>query len=205
MAADKFLDRVYDIGDDGDIAGFYDDWARSYAAEVAASGYVTPGRCVDALLSLDPAKQGPVIDLGCGTGLAGLALRAAGFEPVDGVDFSEGMLKQAAAQGCYRHLGQADLSHPFAEPPELYAHALAVGVITPGHARERAIRHALEIVRPGGMFIFSLNDHALEAKIFEEEVFAIIREGHAQLMFEQYGDHLPARDFRATVYALKRL
>ena len=49
-----------------------------------------------------------ILDLGCGTGLAGLA-----FQPLaarlDGVDLSPAMIEKARARGIYDHLDVADL------------------------------------------------------------------------------------------------
>ena len=40
-----------------------------------------------------------ILDFGCGTGLSGLALRAAGVQVIDGCDLSEGMLAHATFAG----------------------------------------------------------------------------------------------------------
>ena len=160
------LKRAYDLGGPKQAEEFYDDWAKTYEAEVGKNGYVTPGRCVDALLKLDPTISGPVIDLGCGTGLGGLALRKAGFQPIDGLDFSEGMLEVARVHGVYRELWQGDLSQPVKSDHGPYAHALAAGVLNPGHAPPVAVGHALDLLPAGGVFVFSLNDHALADQAF---------------------------------------
>jgi predicted TPR repeat methyltransferase len=51
-----------------------------------------------------------VIDIGCGTGLAGQALTGHGFTIIDGLDYSAEMLKVAAGHGIYRKLIEADLT-----------------------------------------------------------------------------------------------
>ena len=66
----------------------------------------------EALARANPGLESPVVDLGCGTGLSGEALRAAGFADVDGYDFSEGMLALARKKNCYREIINTDLSQP---------------------------------------------------------------------------------------------
>jgi predicted TPR repeat methyltransferase len=53
--------------------------------------------------------QAAVLDVGCGTGLAGEALAALGFAVVDGLDISPEMMAVAMARGAYRQCLQADL------------------------------------------------------------------------------------------------
>ena len=65
---------------------FYDDWADSYDEELGALGYVTPKRCAEALISVGADPSQPILDIGCGTGVSGAALKAAGFQKIDGVD-----------------------------------------------------------------------------------------------------------------------
>ncbi|MDH3453013.1 MAG: methyltransferase domain-containing protein, partial [Gammaproteobacteria bacterium] len=91
------------------------------------NGYVTPGRCAQALADLAPDKSAPLLDLGCGTGLSGEALRAAGFATLDGTDFSEEMLTLARAKpGLYRNLILGDLNNPLPGAPGDYANVAAV-------------------------------------------------------------------------------
>ncbi len=75
--AEKFLDKVYDAKGTDETRALYDDWAASYDAEIAENGYATPRRCAEALAGFATDPSLPVLDFGCGTGLSGLALRAA--------------------------------------------------------------------------------------------------------------------------------
>lgn len=204
----KFLGEAYDLDGADETIGFYDDWAKSYDAEIGENGYRTPGRCAEALAALDPGLASPVIDLGCGTGLGGLALRKAGFATVDGVDFSEGMLAEAKTLGCYRHLWRADLAQPLfeqiPEPETPYAHAFAAGVLNPGHAPASAILPIIEMLPSGGIFVFSLNDHALADATYEARINDVVDGGWASVAFKEYGEHLPGAGLKAMVYALKR-
>lgn len=205
---DRFLDKAYELGGSEETVGFYDDWAKTYDAEIGENGYRTPGRCAEALKALDPSLAAPVIDLGCGTGLGGLALRKAGFAPVDGVDFSPGMLAEAKTLGCYRHLWTADLSKPLYDqipkPDTPYAHAIAAGVLNPGHAPASAILPIVDMLPSGGLFVFSLNDHALADSSYEARINDVVDGGWASVAFKDYGEHLPGAGIKAMVYGLQR-
>jgi len=52
------------------------------------------------------------MDLACGTGISGLALKAAGFTCIDGYDFVQAMLDRAAAKGIYRLIPASGVNDP---------------------------------------------------------------------------------------------
>ncbi len=199
--ADKFLDKVYEI--DGSTEELYTDWAASYDAEVAEAGYATPGRCAKALASVAEDKAAPLIDVGCGTGLGGLALRLEGFETLDGLDLTRAMLDRAAERGIYRELIRADAGELPFEAGD-YANAAAIGLFSPDHAPAGTIDAVLERLPRGGHFVFSLNDHALAERSYEQRIMAWTDAGAARCVFREYGEHLPARDLKSTVYVLRR-
>ena len=98
----------------------YANWAGTYDKDVADWGYATPKRIALALRlsGANPAK--PVLDFGCGTGLSGVALKAAGFSQIDGTDISPEMLALARERGIYDHLWESEpgsLGHVKASSP----------------------------------------------------------------------------------------
>jgi len=204
MAEKKFLTDVYGLEDVEDTRDYYRRWAESYDAEVAENGYVTPKRCAEALAGAVADLADPLIDLGCGTGLSGLAFRAAGFTCIDGCDLTEEMLEKARARGVYRRLwlAEAGASVPF--EAGAYTNAAAVGVMSPGHAPASLIDAVMAALPPGGCFTFSLNDHALEDPTFEGRIREHVDTGAAQLMFREHGPHLPGIGLEATVYVLRK-
>ncbi len=145
-----------------------------------------------------------MLDIGCGTGLSGLALRAAGFVTLDGTDLSAEMLARASARGIYRRVFPGDAADPLPVAPGAYAAAAAIGVVNPGHAPPETIDAVLAILPPGGCFVFSLNDHALAEPAFPGHVERLLAEGAAELAFREHGPHLPGIGLAATVYVLRK-
>ena len=201
---EKFLDRVYgDVSQDtsNDI---YGAWAKTYEAEVSENGYATPGRVAKAMSAHISDAAAPVLDFGCGTGLSGLALQLAGFSTIDGMDPSAEMLEQARSKGTYRNLKQIEITDTAPIPKEQYAAIAAIGVIGTGAAPAETFDILLHALPKGGLLGVSLNDHALDEKIYEGAMCQWLDVGAARLLFKEYGDHLPARNIKSNVYIIEK-
>ncbi|MDG1066772.1 MAG: class I SAM-dependent methyltransferase [Sulfitobacter sp.] len=196
----KFLDKVYAARDLKGTKALYDEWSASYDAEVGEFGYVTPARCAAALAAYAPDKSVPVLDFGCGTGLAGEALRDAGFEAIDGVDLSAKMLAQAKAKDIYRKLTQITADTPLGKDYRLIS---AVGVIGSGAAPISALDMLLRALPVGGKLVFSFNDHALADPVNTGRLNEWLDCGAARLLFKEHGAHLPGKNMKSTVYVIE--
>jgi predicted TPR repeat methyltransferase len=130
-------------------SGFIVDSDYRYHERVAA---VFVEHCLDALGAGDA-----VVDVGCGTGLAGHALRRHADIAIDGIDISPEMLQQAAAKRVYRRLIEADLTEPLLIDDDAYAGALSAGTFTHGHVGPDALHEIVRIVGPGGRLAIGVN------------------------------------------------
>lgn len=199
------LDSVYKLNSAKDPQSFYDAWADGYEDELAANGYVTPQRCAEALAAHASSPWAPVAEFGCGTGLGGLALRAAGFDCLDGYDISTEMLARAEAKKIYRTLSVLDMSGPLSDVPEdTYQNAAAIGVFNPSLMPASVVDEILAKLPSGGCFVFSLNDHALRDGSFETRVLELTEHGIADLLVKDHGEHLPGIELQSTVYLLRK-
>lgn len=198
------LDALYTEGAVTDTVGLYDKWAEKYEADLIAIGYAAAMRCAQALAIADPDLSSPLVDLGCGTGLSGEALRAVGFTEIDGYDFSEGMLALARKKNCYREIVNVDLSEPDAVPDRGYRHAVLAGVLHHSHAPPEALFQALGLLPKGGCVVFTLNDETLRFPDYTGYIAGLVSSGEAEIALEEYGPHLPARDVGARVYVLRK-
>lgn len=103
--------------DAGYVRQLFNQFSAEYDARMLQQlGYAAPAilRQLAALL-VDPAGKLDVLDLGCGTGLSGVAFHSMAKTLV-GVDLSAGMLDKARSLGIYSKLVEADVERL---PPEL--------------------------------------------------------------------------------------
>jgi len=197
--SDGFLKKVYDVEGEDAVRALYDDWSESYDAEIAENGYATPARCAEALVRCGLPRDAAILDMGCGTGLSGVAFAQVGFTTLDGTDLSPGMLDKARGRNVYRDLClTADL------PEERYDAVAAVGVIGPGAAPVTLFDNCLDHLIPGGLFVLSLNDHALDVAEFPARITRAIAERQVLSRFEERGPHLPGIGVKSTVYVLEK-
>lgn len=199
------LDKVYSLGTAADAESFYDGWADGYEAELAENGYITPQRCAEALALHATDPSAPLAEYGCGTGLGGLALRAAGFNTLDGFDISQEMLALARTKSVYRAIHSLDLSEPLEAIPEgTYQNAAAIGVLNPSFMPPTVLDDMLSKLPAGGCLVFSINDHAAKEGSMETRVLELTEHSVADLLYKDYGDHLPGVDLQSTVYVLRK-
>ena len=97
-----------------------------------------------------------VIDLGCGTGLVGVALEGARAQIV-GVDLSPRMLEIAARRGAYARLEQGELAEVLARMPAGSVHAvLAADVFIYVGDLAAVFAAVARVLAPRGLFAFSV-------------------------------------------------
>jgi predicted TPR repeat methyltransferase len=105
-----------------------------------------------------PAGFGAMLDLGCGTGLAGAAFRMQ-VRHLTGVDLSPGMIAQARAKGIYDRLETGELVEFLAA--ERAAHrrydlAIAADVFVYLFDLAAVVRAVADVLNPGGLFAFTV-------------------------------------------------
>ncbi len=160
------LDAVYALKTPDDNRRYYDGWAASYDSDfVREMDYVLPERVAEAFAAAAP--QAPVLDIGAGTGLVGVALARLGIGPVDGTDISPGMLKAAAEKRVYAKLFEGDLMARLPVADGTYASAISAGTFTSGHVGPEALDEVLRVVRPGGLVALSVNGEHWQVAGFE--------------------------------------
>ncbi len=189
------------------VKATYDAWAAEYDAEVAEKNqYAMPARVADAMAAHAPDLASlKILDVGCGTGLAGVAMRAKGVAHIDGCDFSPGMLEKARATGVYARLFEADLNAPPIDVADgAYDAAIAVGVFAYAHLGETAFDEVLRCVKPGGWFCVTTNDHFYESGVLQAKLAAVTEEGRVEMALSEHGDHLPARAVGGWVFLMKK-
>ena len=188
----RFLPKAYTVETEEETRAFYDEWADVYDEELTENSYRQPERCAVTLRRLcDPATS-TVLDVGCGSGLSGVALRAAGFSTIDGCDFSPGMLAKAKQAGHYRRLFETNLNEPPMDAGDAsYDAAACVGVFSFGHVMADALDDILRVIKPGGALVIGLNDHFYQEGSLTRKLEGLEGEGGISILESEHGEHIP--------------
>src|SRR6187549_2090952 len=87
--------------DPREVAAHYDEWAGSYDDDLVAWSYQAPEVVATTVVTRQPNARS-LLDIGCGTGLVGRALRTLGCAArITGLDISQTSLRVADQTGAY--------------------------------------------------------------------------------------------------------
>jgi len=155
------------------VAGLFDFYAARFETDLVQNlKYQGPRLLHDAVLGVlgTPARPLDILDIGCGTGLCGVAFRPLARR-LDGIDLSPRMLALASEKGIYTTLTQGEIAATLAGLAPTYDLVIAgdvviyIGDLAPLCA---AVARAL---RPGGLF-------ALTTEKGDGEGYALVSSGH---------------------------
>jgi len=206
MTDNPFLKRAYRLKDAKETLSMYGDWAASYDQTMKDHDYQSPRRIVEALLRHCQDKSTPIFDVGCGTGLSGLALATAGFSVIDGSDVSPEMVAIAKQhKNVYRALSVVTLNKPFPFPTGQYRIITAMGVIADKHAPPETIGLLLAKLTSGGLLLFSLNNHTLENPAYLQACHDAVNSRTAQILEDHDGPHMVKLGMTSKIMVLRKL
>jgi len=158
------LRDAYGVSTPADNIRLYARWAASYEQDfVAANGYVLHRRVAEQLAGHQPDRAAPVLDVGCGTGIGGMALRELGFRVIDGVDISGAMLGLARSKhmpdgsAVYRGLYEADLTGAALNSVQGYRGIVTAGTFTHGHLGPASLQRLWQVASPGAVAAIGIN------------------------------------------------
>lgn len=160
------LKSAYAMKTPQDSKRLYAEWAGDYDTSFAARvDYQLHIRVARAFVAA--GGQGPVLDVGAGTGLCGAILADLGVGPIDATDISTEMLDRAMRKDIYRDAIEADLNIGIPAPPDSYSGIVSSGTFTFGHVGPDGIDALLRVARHGALFALSIN-----ARYYEQAGFA---------------------------------
>ena len=136
----------------------YDAVAETYKSTVGAEHIRNVEEAARQFVRRLGNPAGAVLDIGCGTGLVGAALRRAGQRHLIGLDPSSAMIEVCSGRGIYNSLITASIDDRDALEAESVDGAIAVGVFTHGHVPFTQLPMALRPVRIGGLLGVSLRE-----------------------------------------------
>ena len=139
------------------VARLFDGYASRFDAHLQEGlGYRAPALLRAALdaVARPPRRFARALDIGCGTGLGGAALRDR-VDRLCGVDLSPRMIEQAAAKALYDELSTGDLMAALETTPACDL-ILAADVLIYTGDLASVFAAAHRALSPGGLFAFTL-------------------------------------------------
>ncbi len=163
------------------VRNVFDGYADRFETHLISLGYRIPGVIRNAVrthlpidLAAGPQRRsqgsaaqagevqagpvGPVLDLGCGTGLVAVVLADLPLGPFVGVDLSPRMLERAAAKHLYAGLHESDIIDFLTDDPRRWGLMLAADVLCYLGALEPLFDAAYARLLPGALFICSAEE-----------------------------------------------
>ena len=144
---------------DGYVEKAFDDFASSFDTKLAQLSYRAP-QIVAALVAdtgIVAAKSLDILDVGCGTGLCGPLLSPSARRLV-GVDLSAKMLERAAERKVYDELVKSELTAYLQRIESGFDIVVSADTLVYFGALEAVAAAAYRALRPGGWFIFTLEE-----------------------------------------------
>jgi predicted TPR repeat methyltransferase len=168
----------------------YKHMSGTYESIVKALGYAAPEVVVDALVPLMPEGPCLVLDAGCGTGLTGRTLHEHRPDTtLHGFDLMAEMIVRAKKTGLYGRLIQADATKPLPIEGRPYDVAMSSGLYTLGHVGPEALLPVINVIKPGGIFVFNVFEPAWQRLNFGPAIEKMAKDGLIEKLSETHAGH----------------
>ena len=157
---EQMLSRAYALrGNDPDeTLKLYADWAETYDQTMLDGlAYLSPQQIATLAAMTEPRRDARVLDVGCGTGLLANAMRARGFNQIDGLDCSAPMLAVAQREGRINEAYLRDLNEKLEMSTECYDLLVSTGTFTHGHVGAGCLPELLTLLVPRGRLICTVH------------------------------------------------
>jgi predicted TPR repeat methyltransferase len=143
--------------DAGYVRHLFDQFSADYDVRMRGHlKYAAPEILLGLAAMVMPGRASlRILDLGCGTGLAGEVFKPLAAR-LDGVDLSPAMIEKAKAREIYDHLAVADLESALAEAGPSYDLILAADTLVYLGDLGTVFRAAARRLGPDGFFLFTV-------------------------------------------------
>ena len=155
----------------GYVRALFDQYAPRFDKTLVQDlEYCGPQVLLKAVLAASHAAKLPahfkrVIDLGCGTGLAGREFASLSDELI-GIDLSPGMIERARATGLYARLDVTDMLQGLCAESEASANlVMAADAFVYVPELETLLREAVRVLKSQGLLAFTVEPHPGEGVI----------------------------------------
>ena len=159
MTKNAMIKRTYEDPPTDELMQVYAAWADAYDHDLTEGhGYKAPEDAVAGFLELGLPQDARILDAGCGTGMVGLLLHAAGYTHIDGADLSAEMRAVAATHGVYDRLFELDMTADYGiAPKDAYDAVICVGVFGFGPPHVPHLHHIMGAAKPGAPVMLTVN------------------------------------------------
>ena len=193
MSEKKFgYDEAYSLETPEDSIKLYKKWAQTYDEGFAInSNYLSPIKISSFFNKYARKTDTPILDIGAGTGLVGECLYKTGNKKIIGIDISSEMLEQAKLKKCYSSLVVADLTKKIPLRTHSIGAVVSAGTFTHGHVGPDALDELIRIIKPGGLFVLSINSKVFIKNGFQEKFIRIKNRISVPIFneFKAHGEH----------------
>ncbi|RAR11783.1 S-adenosyl-L-methionine-dependent methyltransferase [Stemphylium lycopersici] len=185
------LSRVLAASTTEESRTIYEEWAKSYDADMTMHAFTAPtlvaqavarGLKVNHVGLSNPLSGLEILDLGCGTGLVGVELSKIGATDILGLDVSEGMLAVAKNTAVYDDLQNADVTQKLAFDEGKFDAVTCCGMFTHGHLEPEVLEEFVRVVKTGGVFVATVLEKYWVERGFEGVVGGLEKEGRVEVV-----------------------
>ena len=171
----NLLKGAYNLSTPDDNRKYYEGFAPFYdSVFVKDLGYTYPS--VVANLLVENIKiDGPICDIGCGTGLVASEIKKKVPNAIiDGVDISKDMIQISREKNIYRNLIELNLEDPLDHLLKNYSTVVSAGTFTHGHLGSDALTRLVSHFESSTKFAIGINFDHYHSKGFEKQLKALI-------------------------------
>lgn len=135
---------------------YYDIKAGRYDEEMVEQCYKGPKIILDKLISLRMGTNSRILDIGCGTGLLGVALHGAGYSQILGIDMSSEMMRVCQKKKIYTQLDRI-VVNPETNfgPLKTFDAVCLLSSLQPGHVSPACLENLATVLNPKGYLIWA--------------------------------------------------
>ena len=145
------------------VRRLFDEFADTFDQSLASVEYNAPELLAALALRLTEHGSLRILDLGCGTGQAGVQFRQLAGH-LKGVDISSRMLDSAKARGIYDELEANELLHALVRHQNDFDIVVSADVFPYIGDLESVFMAVTSALRPGGLFLLTVETHSEDAE-----------------------------------------
>tara|TARA_B100000965_G_scaffold89810_1_gene72993 strand:- start:882 stop:1514 length:633 start_codon:yes stop_codon:yes gene_type:complete len=189
---------IYKIDTPKKILEYYKNWAtdNNYEKDLREWNYQAPIFSCQIFFNQDIERKSLILDAGCGSGLVGKILKDKGYDNINGLDFSEDMLK-LIPQNIYKKIYKSDLNKKLNFPDNFYDHALCIGTFTYGHVKANAFQEFHRVLKNNSFFLFSINEGVYSSYGFDKAIAKFEANGNWSIISSEKKSYIEKKGIEA--------